>query len=201
MGDAAVFSLPKFMPTAAMVGGIVAADSQTAGALRALRDDCNATHLFTSTQMGDTFRTHYHNGGAALEEVYLARLVDPRVYEDDVAGLPVTIAALRDIGARRQTVTRYLFDATDGAGLPPDWMPLLRDNLPFLFPVAGTPESLAAAHYTLQENGVKADIHTVDLARDMRTPDLTRLLMVPCHHEISDTALDVIIRALNEITV
>ena len=199
MGDAAVFSLPKFIATSSMVGGLVVRNPNTAVRLRARRDSCRAAHLFSPHQMAETFRAEYHRGGVALEELYIARLLDPRVWDEELCGLPTGRNVLSEIGAQRQEVVRQMLDATGGADLPTDWVEFLHGGVPFLFPVAGSQSKLIRAAADLQSAGVSADIYSVDLARDMLAPEYKRLLLVPCHHEMSDSSLNYTLSVLRSV--
>jgi hypothetical protein len=196
MGDAAVFSLPKFFPTSSMVGGIITRDQKLAKGLRARRDAHQGEHLVNSREMGEIFRSRYHSGGGALEEIYTARLIDPRVLDTELGGLPSTLKAIRDVGSKRRSVMLELLAATNGQGLPPDWIDLLSQSLPFLFPVCGTEETLARAKQALLEIGVAVDLYQIDLARDMMAPRYLPMLLIPCHHEIPDRILQDILMIL-----
>jgi hypothetical protein len=189
MGDAAVISLTKFFATGSMVGGIIARDQEQAKGLRARRDAHQGNHLVNSKKMGEIFRLQYCSGGGELEEIYTARLNDPRISDAELGGLPSTLKAIRDVGLKRRAVALELLAATNGQGLPPDWLDLLNESLPFMFPVCGTEESLARAKRSLLEIGVTVDLYQVDLARDMMAPRYSPMLLVPCHHEIPDQIL------------
>lgn len=187
-GHLAVFSLPKAVSTAGMAGGLVVLDSSLAGRLRAMRDDAPEPIDDRSVWQADA-----HNGGPALEQVYLRRLLNPRVAPEDLAGLPTDLSGWRVIGAARASVTARLLDAIPDAWLPNGWRALIAGALPFGLPLFGPPARLAD---DLAALGVAAATYRIDRARNAAAPDLAPALLLPCHHAIPDDTLDAMVAVL-----
>jgi hypothetical protein len=181
-GEAAIFSLPKFLQTAAMVGGVATKSADLARRLRERRDQSPPSGLSTAW-MSDVYRRDYHHGGPDLERVYLARLTDPHVEDDDLRGLPSTISEIAAIGAMRQDNFDRLLSATVNM-TPADWLVDIRASLPFLFPVFGDAHELANSRAELREAGIDADVLQVDVRRDACQPRFEPVLMLPCHHAV-----------------
>jgi dTDP-4-amino-4,6-dideoxygalactose transaminase len=189
-GEMAAFSLPKFFSTSGSVGGLVVHDRARAEKLRGRRD----SHVPRSPQAiaaeAATFRSH--GGEAGLEQMYLSRLLNPRIADEELGGLPADTQDIQAIGRRRGDILAAYLSAVPEEHLAPAWRDLVRRCLPYFFPVQGNEARLGAVKQSLVEAGVEADIYTIDTARSMAAPKAERMLLVPCHHTIAADMQDVI---------
>lgn len=187
-GKLAVFSLPKAISTAGMVGGLVATDPVLEAEVRALRDAAPDPKDDRAI-----WRRDAHACGPALEAMYLRRLLNPRVGADDLAGLPTDLSGWRRIGAARAAVTHRMLEAVPDALLPRGWREMIAGALPFGLPLFGARPSLAE---DLAAIGVAAATYRIDRARDAASPALSPALLLPCHHAIPARTLDAMIAAV-----
>lgn len=187
-GAMAVFSLPKAISTAGMVGGLVARDPALAARLRDLRDAAPEP-----VDDRAVWRADAQAGGPALEAVYLHRLLNPRAAPADLAGLPTALAGWRSLGAARAAIVERLQGAIPDAWLPAGWRTLVAGALPFGLPLFSAPARLAD---DLAALGVAAATYRIDRARNAAAPDLAPALLLPCHHAIPAPILDAMTGAI-----
>ncbi|MEZ5909523.1 MAG: hypothetical protein R3D31_12040 [Hyphomicrobiaceae bacterium] len=195
-GQAAVFSLPKFFATSTMSGGLVVHDPVMASRLRDMRDMTPASANRDLAREGEIFRQTYLSGGLALETVYLARLIDPRLRDDETGGLPRALTGIRDVGGQRRATLDRLLAALPPGALPPGWRELVSTGLPFVLPVFGPEGVLTAADRDLAALGVGAGVYRIDIARRMDRPDLRPALLVPCHQGMPPALVEAVAHSL-----
>ncbi len=180
VGEAASFSLPKFFPTAGMIGGLVVKKPGLAAELRSLRDAAPETTEEERAELGRVYRTR-----RGPDAVYLTRLLNPRIFDDETGGTPGSVAEIRAVGARRQEMFCRILEGVATAALPEGWRSLLSSALPFALPIFGEEGRLARADQELIKLGVSAGLFQIDRNRDMSKPDLSTALLLPCHEHIS----------------
>lgn len=186
--DLAIFSLPKFFSTTTMVGGAIASNEPMAQRLRERRDAAPAKPAATPQKEAELFRTLTAAPGLELELLYTARLVNPRIYDAELGGLPATLEELKEIRSKRQETFESLLKAA-GNLIPTGWADMLRANLPYALPVVASQEVLESVNRDLRDVGVESDVYTIDTARNMRSPHHERMLLVPYSHTVPHEAL------------
>jgi len=196
----AVFSLPKFFPTAGMVGGIVVQDRYEARALRELRDRSTViTDAEQRLQEAD-FQQAYAGDpkySDRLEMLYLKRRLNSRCHSRDLVGFPLDLKALNAVRLRRRDVIQYLLESIDDQMFPPSWHEQLDSWLPFALPIfLNSEESMNMAAFELNSRGIQSGIYSIDVNRNQADPNLQRALVVPCHHQLSGAACDMIVSVL-----
>jgi hypothetical protein len=200
-GPAAVFSLPKFFPMSSMAGGLVMRDAALATQMRERRDTATIPSAESRHNMGRTFRLSYggHGNAMELEQVYLARLTNPRIADDELGGLPANLNAIRDIARRRNTISNELRNAAPPTSASHDWNTATLNALPFAMPIFGAVPQLQSANKSLLQEGISAGIYQIDQARNMYHPQPQAALLLPCHHELDDTQRAACIAAITGI--
>jgi hypothetical protein len=173
-----------------MSGGLVVSDKLLFHRLRRRLESIPESVKADRARMGEVFRSQYQSGGRGLEHLYLSRLNDARIYDDELGGLFTSVDDIIQVGRRRRHVTDALLAAA-GPVVPADWKEMLATALPFLFPiVGGDKELLVHCSAAMKEAGVECGVYQIDLRRNMRAPQLISALLVPCHHDISPSSLD-----------
>jgi hypothetical protein len=179
----AIFSLPKFFTTASMIGGLVVSDDSLFHRLRERRDSTPESLRTERAWLGEVFRSQYQSGGKDLEHLFLCRLVDPRIYDDELGSLFHSVDDIIEIGQRRRQISDALL-AVAGHTLPPEWQEMLDGALPFLFPVMGEDTELRRIVDAMKEAGIACDIYQIDRRRNMWAPELVPAILLPCHHDV-----------------
>jgi len=178
-----IFSLPKFFPTTTMVGGVILADADLARRIRVRRDVAPAKSADVLAKESATFIQ-----GTDLALLYTARLLNPRIDSSELGGLPTTHAELEEIRRKRGEVMETLLEAAPHL-VPPGWASMLRENLPYAFPVSAPRDVLERLNRELQKVGVESDIYHIDVNRDMMHPKYEEMLLVPYSHLVPEPAL------------
>jgi dTDP-4-amino-4,6-dideoxygalactose transaminase len=196
----AVFSLPKFFPTAGMVGGIVVQDRYEASALRELRDRSEVITDAEQQLQEVDFQQAYAGDprySDRLEMLYLKRRLNRRCHSRDLAGFPLDLKALKALRLRRRDVMQHLLESIDDQMFPPSWYEQLDSWLPFALPIfLNGEERMNAAAFELNSKGIQAGIYSIDVNRNQTDPNLQRALLVPCHHQLSGAVCDMIVSVL-----
>lgn len=195
-GQTAVFSLPKFFSTTGSIGGLVVPDAARAQDLRARRDAFTPRSPEAIAQESAAFRAHDES---TLELMYLSRLMNPRIADRELGGLPGSVADIAAVGRERQATIEAYLDAAGPAALPDGWAAMIVRCLPYFFPLSGPPEKIADAKRALTEAGIEADIYSIDVDRNMFAPRLARMLLIPAHHAVPKDAQEVILKTLRAI--
>jgi hypothetical protein len=73
---------------------------------------------------------------------------------------------------------------------------MLKSVSPFVLPIMGEADRLAALCRMVEEMGFSCAIYQVDLARNMCNPKFAPALLIPCHQDVTPAALDDLLRAL-----
>lgn len=199
MGEAAVFSLPKFLAIEGMGGGIVTADADLAARIRELRDSAEAELPGARTWMRRVIGTTYRDPAASsvaplLESAYALLTRYPRPDPRDLAGFPVTAEAIAAVGSRRRAVLRHLIDALGPDAAPADILGALDQRPPFAFPYFGCGDRvrLEALNRMLAENGIHAGVYNIDVQRDMSARRYRPCILLPCHQDLRAGDIEVI---------
>jgi len=187
-GPAAVFSLPKFFQTSSMIGGIVTRDRSLADRIRGVRVEAPELPKETRSQHAKCLQRN--TGGSDLEEVYLARLLNPRIEDDEIAGAPSSIEEIKHIAGKRRQNLERLLAAVRTSAVGAEWPSLLLSALSFACPVFGDPVQLAETSARLKSAGIVAGLYRIDRARNMAKPDYQTAVLLPCHHAIPEHKID-----------
>lgn len=188
-GQMAVFSLTKFFATSSMVGGVVVHDHAQAAELRRRRDSFPCRSAQEEGDESDVHCSRETASGTALSRLYLSRLMNPRISDRELGGLPTSTAEIARHGARRREIIDMFCDAVGEHGSPAGWGEMMRETLPYFFPVCLGEQRMLESRQRLREAGIEADIYSIDVARNMRAPRFERMLLVPCHDAIPAAAL------------
>jgi hypothetical protein len=183
----AIFSLPKFFSTNSMVGGVVTADGHLADEIRRKRDAAPERSREQVERESEIFRRHDET--ISSEELYLSRLLNPRISDRELGGLPGTRAALTEARARRRHVAERLIAAAGPLNVP-GWAEFIQSSLPYAFPVLADRDGLDRIDKAMREIGVESDIYRIDVRRNMFAPSYVPMLLIPLSHYVSDQALD-----------
>lgn len=184
----AIFSLPKFFETASMVGGVIVADPSLALRIRKRRDASPIKSTDVLAKESSVFRAARIESSAELGLLYAARLLNPRIESGELGGLPLTISELTEIRRRRRDVMDVLL-ASGGHIIPAGWTDMLRDHLPYAFPVSASKDVLERINRELREAGVESDIYSIDIDRNILNPHYESMLLVPYSHLVPEPTL------------
>lgn len=183
----AIFSLPKFFSTASMAGGVIVADPFLAHRIRERRDTAPAKDTDVLEREAVVFRAQ-KEGDSELPLVYTARLLNPRIESSELGGLPVTVSELFEVRRKRRDVMDALLAAGDRL-IPNGWADMLRDHLPYAFPVSATESVLERLNRELHKAGVESDTYRIDVDRNMRHPRYESMLLIPYSHLVPEPTL------------
>lgn len=184
VGEAAIFSLPKFCGLGAMAGGLLTRDKALAQALRTRRDAFPPLPAEARARHSQIWRESSISGGTPLEILYLERLANPRIADEELAGAPMDIKAIAAVGAQRRVILDAWLRLIPAGYLPDDWRQLLMTTLPFVCPVFGPSEKLARLNQFFSENGFHAGLYQIDTQRNCVAPVLASALLAPTHHRV-----------------
>lgn len=195
IGDAAIFSLAKFFPS--VVGGAVYTTDPAIHAFiqEALREDDTALakEIFNNRLAYDASPTR----GNSLQ---LAR--DYIVYGQVLACPPYALAATRQSladGALEKRKKYYALYA-EAFGDEPYLSALLKDRVvPWVVPLFFTEERCVKVAAALQEKGVKTSVYHFDIHRNMLEPRFVPCVPVPCHQEMSEDDIRVIVATIKAV--
>jgi hypothetical protein len=194
-GDAAVFSVPKFFGLDGMVGGLVLANGARSAQLRDMRDSASGV-VQTRRGRGACNVGGDTEGREDLETLYLRRLLNPELLDEETGGLPGSTDEIRAVGHARYQNLGRLCNAAGRTAFPPGWMELLSESLPFALPVFANATAIKRTNAGLSEIGVAAGEYQIDVDRDMSRPRHEKAVLVPCHHEIPASKFDEMIDIL-----
>jgi hypothetical protein len=193
--DVAVFSIPKFIGTAGLGGGLAIADPELAARIRDRLDSAPPAPEGTRAWMRSIWVPSFQSGFGVepasellwLESVYelLFKLVTPD--PEDLAGLPPSLEGLAAIGHRRLKRVRFYRDFLGQAAIPEAFWPREEELLPFSLPFFGTGDrqALEAVRAALAEQRIDARIYQLDVRRDAQAPDFQPCVVVPCHQDVA----------------
>jgi hypothetical protein len=197
-GDVAIFSVPKFFGLKNMVGGLVLVNGARSAQLRDMRDAV-AVKARRDRGAGQVAFCKAEDR-ADIETLYLRRLLNPELLDEETGGLPGSTREIRAVGHARHKNLSRLIDAAGRAAFPPGWMELLADSLPFALPVFLEEEATQRTRTHFSEIGVAAGEYQIDVNRDMSRPRHGRAILVPFHHEIAASKLDEMINVLKGVS-
>ena len=192
LSDFAIFSLPKFFPTAGLVGGVVTRSSDQADEIRGLADLATPASPETLAWMRSVYvAAACHEPGTPLGESLWLDAMYELLYQHErpdaasVVGMPDTLARVREVGTARADRLRVFLDYFAGTHPPQLWQGL-NDVIPFALPYFGRhgPAGLLRARSALRDEGVSVDIYHVDVRRSADSPDYRECLLLPGHQEI-----------------
>lgn len=184
----AIFSLPKFFATSTMVGGVIVADPSLARSLRERRKSAPVKSAETLAKEASIFRTFPEGGSGELSLLYTARLLNPRIESIELGGLPTKRSEIEDIRRKRRDVMETLLVTAEHL-VPRGWGDMLRDHLPYAFPVSASGDTLERLNRELREAGIESDLYRIDVDRDMSHPRYERMLLIPYSHLVSEEVL------------
>ena len=189
LGELAAFSLPKFFSTSSPVGGLVVQDRKRAASVRALRDTQPQRTVRQQDEESRIYCDADMHSHFDFDRLYLSRLVNSRISDRELGGLPKNVSEIADQGQRRTEIIAIYCDAVGAHACPPGWHEMIRERLPYFFPVGGDEARLLNARSRLREIGVEADLYSIDAARNMRAPKFIKMLLLPCHDKIPQDVL------------
>ncbi|PIR83421.1 hypothetical protein COU19_00470 [Candidatus Kaiserbacteria bacterium CG10_big_fil_rev_8_21_14_0_10_56_12] len=182
----AIVSLPKFFSTTTMVGGVMVADVDMARRLRERRDSAPKKDTRTIQEESMLFRATATEG--TLPRLYTARLLNPRIADAELGGLPTTLFEMAETRRKRAFVMETLLQVAEPL-VPPGWAEMLAANLPYALPLLAAARVLEDMNQNLRDKGIESDIYHVDVSRDMFNPSYTRMLLIPYSHATEGGAL------------
>jgi len=188
LGELAVFSLPKFFSTSSAVGGLVVHNRALADSVRERRD---AEPERSVEQQDEEASIHCAPDAPnlAMSQMYLSRLLNRQVADRELGGVPKDISEIVIRGRQRGEIIATYCDAVGADSCPNGWHDMLRERLPYFFPVSGEETRLLHARSRLREFGVEAEIYSIDVSRNMSSPSFVKMLLLPCHDQIPDQVL------------
>ncbi|HCR52246.1 TPA: hypothetical protein DIV48_01190 [Candidatus Kaiserbacteria bacterium] len=184
----ATFSLPKFFSTTTMVGGVIVADPSLARRLRERRKSAPVKSAETLAKEASIFRTFSGGGSGELSLLYTARLLNPRIESVELGGLPTKRSEIEEIRRKRRDIMETLLVAARHL-VPRGWGDMLRDHLPYAFPVFASGDVLERLNRELREAGIESDLYRIDADRDMMHPRYEPMLLIPYSHLVSEEVL------------
>jgi len=203
IGEAAVFSLPKFLGIAGMGGGLVVKNDRLARQIRTYRDEAEAELPGMRDWMRTVVSATYRDPSASplaplLEPAYALLTRYPRPDGADLAGFPEGPSGLAGIGERRSRVAGRLLSALPDGAMPGPVRAALEGGIPFAFPFFGSGDTdwLRDRDTALAEAGIHAGVYNVDVRMDMGRPDYRPCILVPCHQDVDEAGLDAIVGIL-----
>lgn len=199
LGEFAVFSLPKFFSTSSPVGGLIVHDRNQAEGLRSRRDSNPQRSIQQQDEESHIFRDWGEFSELAKAELYLSRLLNPRVSDSELGGLPNHVSDIASEGRRRSEIIELYCDAAGDHSCPDGWHEMMREHPPYAFPVGGKEAQLLDVRSRLHEMGVETDIYSIDIARNMRSPKFGRMLLLPCHGAVPPAVVTEIASILREL--
>lgn len=204
MGEAAVFSLPKFFGIAGMGGGIAVQDRETARRIRELRDGAEEELPGIREWMRTVIAATYRNPAASplaplLESAYALLVRYPRPDEADLAGFPADRNGIAAIGKKRSMVVSRLIEALGRSAAPDEIIDGLGSGVPFAFPYFGTGDRawLEARNSALSAAGIHAGVYNVDVRMTMENPEYRPCILLPCHQDVGERQIETMARILH----
>jgi hypothetical protein len=197
LGEAAAFSLSKFFSMNTMVGGLVVHNRTEAERLREQRDRHPHRNPRERSRIAAELSTFHPDGSPSLQAIYLDKLINPNVCDDDLGGAPTSLSAISEIGGKRRKILDRYLRSLPRNFQPLDWSEVLQNCLPYVFPLVGDPEQLARIDARLSDIGIRAGVYQMDVARRMTAPALVPAVMVPCHEFVPDTVQEEVCRILS----
>jgi hypothetical protein len=180
---------------------LVLANNARSAQLREMRDGASAAlKARRDRRAGEVGSARNAEAQGDIETLYLRRLLNPELLNEETGGLPGSTNEIRAVGHTRQENLGQLVEAAGRTGFPPGWVELLINALPFALPVFAEDEMLKKANAGLSEIGVVAGEYQIDVARDMSSPRHEKAVLVPCHHEIPTSKLDEMVRLLRSVS-
>jgi hypothetical protein len=189
LGELAAFSLPKFFSTSNPVGGLVVHDRKEAEILRTRRDAEPQRSIEQEDEESCVYCASGNRATLAMARLYLSRLLNPRISDRELGALPKDVSEITDRGRQRSEIVDIYCDAVGDHCCPKGWHEMMRQRLPYFFPVGGDESRLLNVRSRLREIGVEADVYSIDVARNMDCPKFVKMLLVPCHDAIPAKAL------------
>jgi hypothetical protein len=192
-GELAIFSLPKFFPTAGFAGGLLASSEEHAAKIRSATRNTAASSA-TCTWMREVYQLSFpgsrrYEPGAAtwLDSASELLFQYPAPDPEALAGLPSSRAEIEAVGEVRDERARRFRELFVTHDLSEFW-PAEEDILPYALPFfaqAGLP-ALARARSALDTLGIRSDVYRVNVARSMLSPTYRPCLLVPGHQQMND---------------
>ena len=127
-----------------------------------------------------------------LDVVYLERLLNPRLHDEELGGIPLSVDAIRTVGARRAEIAAEIL-ATVPSTLIQRAGHWLGNIHPFALPVFGNRESLEKLD-GIWPNRRSAGIYSIDTACNMLRPNYASALLLPCHDGIGESRLNALLK-------
>jgi hypothetical protein len=193
----AVFSFPKFFATNGMCGGLLIEEPGLAAHIRELLSRAPRLAEEERNRLAEIFRASVADSdainSAEIESAYAALTHAAAPRSADLIGCPETKIDWEKAIERRQRVVDRLLRLVPDNFRPKDWTWLIRENLPFEFPIFSDDEAaLARLASSLAIAGVDAGVYSIDANRNWAAPLFRRAVLVPCHGDVDSRADDVL---------
>jgi hypothetical protein len=193
----AVFSFPKFFATNGMCGGLLIENPSLAVHLRELLSRAPELPEHMRNHLAKIFRASVTGCDAAnpaeIESAYAALTHAAAPRNADLIGCPEIKIDWETAIEHRQRVVDRLLRLVPDDFRPNGWSKVIRENLPFAFPIFSDDEAtLARLVSSLVIAGVDAGIYSIDVNRNWAAPLLRRAVLVPCHGDVDSRADDVL---------
>ena len=193
----AVFSFPKFFATNGMCGGLLIENPSLAVHLRELLSRAPELAEDTRDHLAKIFRASVMDCDAAnpaeIESACAALTHAAAPRSADLIGCPETKIDWEKAIEHRQRVVDRLLRLVPDDFRPKDWSRLIRENLPFAFPIFWDDEAaLARLASSLAIAGVDAGVYSIDANRNWAAPLFRRAILIPCHGDVDSRADDVL---------
>jgi len=122
-----------------------------------------------------------------LDSAYELLLKFYRPDRNDLAGFPLSVPAICDIGEQRRERVSFLRNTLGRQAVSSSFWAEDELLLPFAFPYFGNGnvESLQSINHALEASQIYAGIYRLDVRRNMYHPEYKPCVLLPCHQHIS----------------
>lgn len=189
MGEAALFSLPKFFPLPGTAGGLIVRNDKLKNKIRKMLEQ----EKEVSEQLKGRIRKAVYNGarfgsatkkGFLIDSAYELLLKIHLPDRNNMDGFPSSIKSLATIGEERlKRVEKYL-SIVGRNGFPNGFWGKNEFFLPFALPYFGELKTLFELERLFKRVNIETGVFHIDIRRNMKNPDYRPCLILPCHHEI-----------------
>jgi hypothetical protein len=204
VGDAAVFSIPKFFGIGGFAGGLVIKDEKMAEKIREAIQSTPFVDAGVREWMREAVNSAYFDDIHNPKRLFVScayellnQVLRPDPY--DLAGFPDCYGDITSIGMQRLERVNVYRSMMKGRSYPEEFWSDAEGILPFALPHFGTggADSLNRVKDVLREHGVMTDIYHVDVNRNMFSSDFRRCVLIPCHQNIPMEIFESICRAVS----
>jgi len=180
-----------------MCGGLLIENPSLAVDLSELLSRAPELAEDTRNHLAKIFRASVTDRDAAnpaeIESAYAALTYAAAPRSADLIGCPETKFDWEKAIEHRQRIVDRLLRLVPDDFRPNGWSELIRENLPFAFPIFSDDEAaLARLAFSLAIAGVDAGVYSIDANRNWAAPLFRRAVLVPCHGDVDSRADDVL---------